>query len=142
MLVVISNMLKRYSFQIPVLYVQQLYSCCYLERLLIIGLILSCQCYCFIIGPTDSIDYYFLRYVRSFVRLVSDLSCYSHVVRVRLSDFRFRSILPILRSIAITHVVRVCLSDFQFVRLSDFQFVRATCFRFILLFTRCQSAIE
>ena len=59
MLVVISNMLKRYSFQIPVLYLQQLYSCYYLERLLIIGLILSCRCYCFIIGPTDSIDYYY-----------------------------------------------------------------------------------
>ena len=59
MLVVISNMLKRYSFQIPGLYVQQLYSCCSPERLLIIGLILLCRCYCFSIGPTDSIDYYY-----------------------------------------------------------------------------------
>ena len=105
MLVVISNMLKRYSFQIPVLYVQQLYSCYYLERLLIIGLILSCRCYCFIIGPTDSIDYYFLRYVRSF----DLLSIYLRLtLSVCVDDFRFQ----ILRSFV------PLSSDFRF------QFVR------------------
>ena len=107
MLVVISNMLKRYSFQIPVLYVQQLYSCCYLERLLIIGLILSCRCYCFyyrsdwfnrllllcdlflvllllfvyVIGSV--FQFQILRFVSLFRTVVSDLSCYSHVVRVQ-----------------------------------------------------------
>ena len=111
MLVVISNMLKRYSFQIPVLYVQQLYSCCYLERLLIIGLILSCRCYCFyyrsnwfnrllllyerfVSGSSASVRWRYRQYVPVpnplFCTVVSDLSCYSHVVRVRLSDFRFQ----------------------------------------------------
>ena len=133
-----------------VLYLQQLYSCYYLERLLIIGLILSCRCYCFyyrsnwfnrllllyerfVSGSSASVRWRYRQYVPVpnplfFVRMFAsdllpiypvihtlsecdwvisgsntfncfvracfwfafDLSCYSHVVRVRLSDFRFQ----------------------------------------------------
>ena len=118
--VVISNYCCR-------VYLQQLYLCYYLERLLIIGLILSCRCYCFyyrsnwfnrllllwdlflvllllfvyVIG--SMFQFQILRFVRLLPTYLddfrsqfpirssdSDISCYSHVVRVQLSDFRFQ----------------------------------------------------
>ena len=127
MLVVISNMLKRYSFQIPVLCVQQLNSRCYLERLLIIGLILSCWCYCFYYRSNwfnrlllyDSFPVVLLLFVDvigsmfQFQILRFDVSydCF----RCIFDDFRFQFVRPIcFQFILLSHVVRVWLSDFRF----------------------------
>ena len=93
MLVVISNMLKRYSFQIPALYVQQLYLCCYLKGLLKIGLILSCRFYCF----------YYLSQLIQYIIIIIRTICFQFIL---LSS----------------HVVRVCLIDdfwFQIIRLNE-----------------------
>ena len=134
MLVVISNMLKRYSFQIPVLYVQQLYSCCYLERLLIIGLILSCRCYCF--------------YYRSnwFNRLL--LLCDLFLVVLLLfvdvigSMFQFQILCSLYDCLLLIYLCGTMISGSNlFVQWANLLF-RTICFPIYPSISRCQSALE